>query len=197
MVLFGGEASGQLLNDTWILWRESNGTTYSWRKVQAQSLPLERMQHSAVYEDQRDQFLIMGGDLNGAAAGGETDEVKGLWLGFQSDNAATDPAWQSFTASDAPGGRANQTAVFLPYPYPYKSRYPERFDPTALPGAQWARLTGAAKMMHLTYPFMLSSTRTNATCRSPSQTARKVVVSESRLPAMPMSHRQETIFSSW
>ncbi len=154
MLVFGGlDAAGNPLNDTWSLERGASGSTYSWRKLNPASRPGARSGHATIYERQRDQMLVIGGDTNGAASGGETDEVWGLPLG--TCQSGTDPSWSLLPASSPPGGRSGHAAAFVELP-PSNNRIPERFTVSRAPGSQWDRLTWASKLMPTTYPFVFN-----------------------------------------
>lgn len=150
MLIFGGrDASGNLLNDTWALWRSTSSATYTWVKLNPQSRPAARADHAVVYEPQREMMLVMGGDST-TTTGGETGALWGLPLADLNSPSLT---WQLVVHDSTPGPRAGQAAAYIPIA-PMKNRYPEKFNPGAASGSQWSRLTWASKLMPLTYPFL-------------------------------------------
>src|SRR5439155_11198785 len=147
MVLFGGrDASNNLLNDAWALQRHTASFSYGWVKLNPATRPAARMDHAVAYDNQREMMVVIGGDGNGAASGGQRDDVWGLEL-------AGSAAWRALPAMGSLGARSGHAVAYAELP-PVLNRVMERFVPTATTGQQWKVLHWAPKLMPITYPFM-------------------------------------------
>ncbi len=146
MVVFGGDSLGTLTSTVWLLSRPepmgAGSWTWSWLKPTG-GWPSNRARHQAVYDNEWQRLLVVGGDTD-LVQGGESGEVWALPLDVGS------PSWQQLQPGNAPTTRQAGAAVFDPRPVPAK--VPELYAP----GGSWSALTTGAKWLD-NYPFMFSA----------------------------------------
>jgi hypothetical protein len=102
MVVFGGRASSEPLDDAWVL---SLGAAPAWTKLTPTgTAPNARWGHSAIYDPVGDRMVVFGGTNGGSLFG----DVWALSL-------AGTPAWTKLAPGGAmPSARANHSAIYDP-----------------------------------------------------------------------------------
>ncbi|HET9328730.1 MAG TPA: kelch repeat-containing protein [Candidatus Eisenbacteria bacterium] len=106
-VLFGGQTSAGLNNETWVLWMGPSGQV-RWEQRTATTAPLPRTRHAAAWDesfdpgDITDRLVVMGGDVGGTASA-ETwalNHVLGAWTAL--NDAPLAQAGHSITFRTSP-----------------------------------------------------------------------------------------------
>lgn len=132
LVLFGGGRPDSLFNDVWSCsFHDMADTLLVWRQIYADSkyniaAPSQRTRATAVYDAQWDRLLVIGGDANGDAPGGELDDIWMLGLDF-------------FASSYQPPGRRHMPHVIDGSPPPNPR---DRLSAKHVHGAGLPRLFG-------------------------------------------------------
>lgn len=97
MLMFGGDSSGTLMNDTWEL---TLGATPTWSKLVTTGAPAARRAHFPAYESEGDRLVVFGGET----ASGRTNETWVLDL--------TTSSWSMLTPVTLPAARSNPAGAY-------------------------------------------------------------------------------------
>ncbi len=145
MFVFGGTGPAGITNDTWVLSRSDVGDAnpaWSWDNFGAFNLPAPRTRHTAINDYNWGRIVVFGGDTNGEAAGGETNELCVLPI------SGWFPSWTMSVGDSTPSPRAGHVAVYDPRDL--KALVPEIYDPLA---NEWEHYDDAPQLLPL-YPFL-------------------------------------------
>lgn len=115
--VFAGEGRSGVLSDFWLLARNDISTSapepWSWTAIPTSGphTPAARTGHVALHDTEWDRVLVIGGDVNGDAAGGLVDDV---WqLHFDLRNGPYE--WHPLATGDSvPSPRSGSTIVWHP-----------------------------------------------------------------------------------
>jgi hypothetical protein len=108
MILFGGEGSGGVVGDVWVLTNANGlGGTPTWIQLApAGTPPQARVGHTTVYDPASNRLIIFAGESNVAL-------LNDAWVLTHANGVGGVPTWTQITTSGTmPAARADHSAVY-------------------------------------------------------------------------------------
>lgn len=113
MIVFGGDATCVMQNDTWVLRNATGKKPAVWSQLSpAGTAPAPRYGHNAVYDPATNRMIVFGGDV-GNACNGPNIPTNEVWVLTNANGLGGTPTWiQLAPTGPAPSGRALASAVY-------------------------------------------------------------------------------------